>query len=251
MAGGMSGHGVLGMLTAFAIAAWSSPAAAAAQQAQIANLTGTVYDPNGQPAENLLLMLVGRDSDVSVNVRSDGDGRFRVTSIPPGRYLLRTPVTDLLSPALVEMTTGENSVEAHMELDDTAVLIRVCRECKPAEYRLPDAITHEFTDQHDELSAAILRRAEPEEGWDALNQRPYPYPPAMKNSKLEGSVEIRGMIAIDGGSSDLEVVSSTDRRLTDSAMQLAQQLRWHPARLRSTAVRVPLRVTVEFSIYGD
>ena len=93
MAGGMSGHGVLGMLTAFAIAAWSSPAAAAAQQAQIANLTGTVYDPNGQPAENLLLMLVGRDSDVSVNVRSDGDGRFRVTSIPPGRYLLRTPVT--------------------------------------------------------------------------------------------------------------------------------------------------------------
>ena len=59
------------------------------------------------------------------------------------------------------------------------------------------------------------------------------------------------MIAIDGGSSDLEVVSSTDRRLTDSAMQLAQQLRWHPARLRSTAVRVPLRVTVEFSIYGD
>jgi hypothetical protein len=34
-------------------------------------------------------------------------------------------------------------------------------------------------------------------------------------------------------------------------MQLAQQLRWHPARLRSTPVQVPLRVTVEFSLYLD
>jgi len=221
------------------------------QEPQTAALTGIVYDPNGRPAENLLLTLIGRESDVSLNVRSDAAGRFQVTPIAPGPYLLRTPVTVLLSPALLELKNGANTVEAHMALDDTAVLIRVCRECKPAEYRLPEAIKHEFTDQRDEMSAAILRRAEPEEGWDAFNERPFPYPAAMKTSKLEGSVEIEGTIAVDGASTSLEVVSSTDARLTDAAMQLAQQLRWHPARLRSTPVEVPLRVTVDFSLYLD
>jgi TonB family protein len=138
-----------------------------------------------------------------------------------------------------------------MELDDTAVLIRVCRECKPAEYRLPDAIKHEFTTQRDEMSAAILRRAEPVDGWDDFNERPFRYPAAMKNSKLEGSVEIRGVIGIDGSTINLEVSSSTDARLTDAAVEYARQLRWLPARLRSTPVQVPLHVTVEFSIYGE
>ena len=241
----------LAILVVAAIGGTGSQPAFARQEPQTASLGGIVYDPNGKPAENLLLTLIGRESDISLNVRSDGTGRFHVAAIAPGPYLLRTPVTDLLSPALLELKNGENTIEAHMDLDDTAVLIRVCRECKAAEYRLPDAIKHEFTDQRDEMSAAILRRAEPEEGWDAFNERPFPYPPEMKTSKLEGTVEIEGTIAIDGASSSLEVVSSTDPRLTEVAMQLTQQLRWHPARLRAAPVQVPLRVTVEFSIYGD
>jgi len=241
---------VLAILVVAASRSGSQPAFAR-QEPQTASLAGIVYDPNGKPAENLLLTLIGRESAISLNVRSDAAGRFQAAAIAPGPYLLRTPVTDLLSPALLELKSGQNVVEAHMELDDTAVLIRVCRECKTADYRLPAAITHEFTDQRDELSAAILRRAEPEEGWDAFNQRPFPYPPSMKTSKLEGSVEIEGTIATDGASNNLEVVSSTDDRLTEAAMQLARPLRWHPARLRSLPVPVPLRVTVEFSLYLD
>jgi carboxypeptidase family protein len=86
------------MIVMAVVSGVSSSRPTAAQEPQAASLIGIVYDPNGRPAENLLLTLIGRDSDLSLNVRSDADGRFQVTPIAPGRYLLRTPVTDLLSP---------------------------------------------------------------------------------------------------------------------------------------------------------
>ena len=241
--------GVLSMLLAAAVGA--SQPASAQQESPTATIAGIVSDPNGAPAEHLLLTLIGRDADLTLNVRTDSEGRYRVSQLAAGHYLLRTPVTDLLSPSMVELASGENTIDAHLDVDDTAVLIRVCRECKPAEYRLPGAITGEFTNRRDEMSAAIVTRAEPAEGWDAFNERPFPYPPAMKTSKLEGSVEIEGTITTDGSSSNLKVTSSTDSRLADAALALAQPLQWRPARVRAKPVDVTLRITVEFSIYGD
>jgi hypothetical protein len=233
------------------IALLAGPAAAQQPAGEPAALVGTVFDPAGKPAEDLLLTLTGRESDVSLRVRTDADGKYRFPPVSPGQYLLRTPATDLITPSSVELARGENVVDARLAVDDTAVLIRVCRECKPADYRLPDRIKGDFTNQRDEQSAAIVARAEPEEGWDAFNERPFSYPPGMKNSKLEGVVEIEGTIATDGSAINLNIVDAPDPRLREIALSLARDQRWRPARIRATPVEVPLRVTVEFSIYGD
>jgi len=85
----------------------------------------------------------------------------------------------------------------------------------------------------------------------SFNERPFPYPPGLKNSKLEGVVEIEGTIATDGSPINLKIVNATEPRLGEIALSLARDQRWRPARVRTTPVEVPLLVTVEFSIYGD
>ena len=100
-------------------------------------------------------------------------------------------------------------------------------------------------------SHAIVSAAQPAEGWDAFNQRPLAYPPALRILKSEGTVDIEGTITAAGISSDLRVASSDDAALNDAALSLVQSQRWQPARVRTTPVSVPLHATVEFIVNGN
>jgi hypothetical protein len=216
-----------------------------------ATLSGTLSDPLGAPAENTAITIVGLESDVAVDVRTDAAGRFRFPPVAPGRYLLKAPTSDSISPSMVTLAPGEhNSLVARLTLEEVALLIRVCRECKPADYRLPELVKRESGSQRD-AETAIVQPAEPEEGWVAFNERPLPYPASIRSTRIEGTVAIDGTVASDGTSAGLHVVSSTNARLTDLALPLVQGQRWKAARVRSAAVDVPLHVTVEFSLYGD
>jgi TonB family protein len=216
-----------------------------------ASLSGTLYDPLGQPADHVTLTLGVVDGVDPRTLRTDANGRYRFEGIQPARLWLTTPATDFVTPAVIEVKLGENALDVHLGVDETAATWRVCANCKAADWTLPGSIRGSFTSTRDEASVAIVSPAEPEEGWDAFNERPLPYSAAMKASKLEGTVTIDGKIMTDGTSASLQVRSSTDPRLTDAALALVQQQRWRPARVRTTPVDVPLHATVEFSIYGD
>ena len=224
---------------------------ARAQAGATASAAGTVLDPFGAPAENTTITIVALDSAAAADTKTDAMGRFRFDALPAGRYLLKAPTSDAITPATLTLEPGARaSIDARLVVEEVAVLIRVCRECKPADYKLNDTIRSASGSQRDG-DTAIVRPAEPEEGWVAFNERALPYPAAMARSRLEGTVAIDGTVSTDGASSGLHVVSSSDERLTDIALPLLQSQRWQPARVRGRPVETPLHVTVEFSIYGD
>jgi TonB family protein len=152
-----------------------------------------------------------------------------------------------VAPEAVEVAAGESkSVDLRMSVDETAVNLRVCRDCKakvppsglaPAE--LPPG------------SRAIVSAAVPAAGWDAFNGAVYSYPPALRSLRVEGNVLVEGRIDSDGSTTDVHVIASPDRRLNEPAMMLVRQLRWRPAQVRGIAMAAPLHATVEFSLSGD
>ena len=238
-----------------AVLAISTAVPAAGQRtggsAPAAILTGTLQDPLGQAAENTTITLVGVDADVAVDTHTDDTGRFAFVPVAPGAYLLKAPTSDAISPSTVMLGPGERlTLDARLTLEEVSVVIRVCRDCKPDDYKLNEIIKRESGPQRD-ADTAIVQPAEPDEGWIAFNERPVPYPPAIKATRLQGTVMIDGTVAPDGSSAGLTVVSSPNTQLTELALPLVQAQRWKAARVRATAVEVPLHVSVEFSLYGD
>ena len=214
-------------------------------------VSGTLTDPLGAPAENTTITIVALDSAAAADTKTDAMGRFSFPSLAGGRYLLKAPTSDAITPSTLTLEPGQRaSIDARLVVEEVAVLMRVCRECKPTDYKLNETIRSASGGQRDGDSA-IVQPAEPAEGWVAFNERALPYPAAMARSRLEGTVAIDGLVSTDGSSSGLQVVSSTDQRLTDIALPLLQAQRWRPAHVRGMAVAVPLHVTVEFSLYGD
>jgi TonB family protein len=214
-------------------------------------LSGTLSDPFGAAAEDTAITLVGLDFPFAVDVRTDGSGRFQFPPTTPGRYVMRAPTSDAIAPSVVTLVPGSRvSLDARLVVEEVAVVFRICRECKPADYQLPDLVKRESGSQRD-ASTAIVHPAEPEEGWIAFNERPLPYPTAIRTTRLEGTVMIDGTVTPEGTTDSLRVLASTDSRLTELAVPMVQAQRWKAARVRSTPVEAPLHVTVEFSVYGD
>ena len=174
-----------GLILALVVAAAATAASLHAQQnspAQAkASIAGTLYDPAGHPAGNTLLTVIatGGNSTLTELTRTDDQGWFRF-DIPPGPIAFRTPSTDVIDPATLDVAAGPTTVTVRMGIDAVAANLRVCRRCRQAAQvtkAAPSATTG---------ALPAFAGAEPEEGWDTFNERSIPYPATLSNTTLRG-----------------------------------------------------------------
>jgi TonB family protein len=132
-----------------------------------------------------------------------------------------------------------------MRPDETAVDVRVCRDCRGA--ARPPAVPKDATPAETDIYAP----AEPEEGWEAFNATVLPYPSSLQGTRVEGTVTLDGRINPDGSTGELRVVSSPNPQLAQAALDVVTQRRWRAARIRGAAVETALHVTVEFMLKDD
>jgi TonB family protein len=215
--------------------------------APTAIVSGTLSDPAGGAAERTLLTISGRNGNRPFfrQARTDDTGRFQFDDIPPGDYILTTPTTDFIEPHTIVVNAGTMNVDVHMRPDETAVDVRVCRDCRGA--ARPPAAPKDATPAETEIYAP----AEPEEGWDVFNATVLPYPSSLQGTRVEGTVTLDGRINPDGSTGGLRVVSSSNPQLAQAALDLVTPRRWRAARVRGAAVETALHVTVEFMLKDD
>jgi len=239
-----------GRILALVVAAAATVASLHAQQGSPAqakaSIVGTLYDPAGHPADNTLLVVVATAGSPTLTepTRTDEQGRFQF-DIPPGPIAFRTPSTDVIDPATLEVAAGTTTVAVRMGIDAVAANLRVCRRCRQQTQVTkvaPAATTG---------ALPAFAGAEPEEGWDTFNERSIPYPASLSNTTLQGEVVLEGRVTVDGATADLRSVSASNARLVGVARELAEQVRWRPAHIRDVPVSTPVRLTVEFTTNGD
>ena len=216
-------------------------------QSDFGRVFGTVVDPFGKPAEQMSVTLAGSAPDREQSTRTDDRGRFSFSNVPAGNYWLVTPATDVLRNNEVAVSAGaELRLDVQLQQDQTVIELAICRDCRSD----AAAPRRALQQPRDDLSAAVMSAAEPEEGWERFNQRTFAYPAELRTAGVRGTVVIQGTVDAEGATRDIVVVSSSDERLTSHALRTISPLRWTPAMIHSTPVDSPLRVTMEYSLRG-
>jgi hypothetical protein len=85
-----------------------------------------------------------------------------------------------------------------LQQDETIIEIAICRDCPS------DAAPRRAVQQpRDELSAAVMSAAAPEEGWERFNQRTFAYPVELRTARVRGTVVIQGTVDAQGATRDI------------------------------------------------
>src|SRR5690349_5888209 len=89
---------------------------AAMSSAQVgdAEIGGALTDPSGAPVASAKVTLTNQDTGVTRAFSSDSDGRYRFTSLAPGRYSLRIEASGFRTETVTEVLLN---VGTHLEKD--------------------------------------------------------------------------------------------------------------------------------------
>ena len=223
-----------------------------------ASLSGTLYDPFGRPLGGAVLGIESlqfgdppapaRSAPFYRALRTDANGRYSFNRVPPGLYGLASPYTDFLAGDQLVLRSGEQATrDIHMRITATTATVTACRDCPPgtAAFELPDSIRQELARDEQLARSALVAAPEPISKVLTGEIRA-PYPPALRDSSVEGHAVVEGVIAADGTNQAMRATSSTHAALATAAIDVLASERWKPAHVRGVAVEAPFRVDVDF-----
>jgi len=223
-----------------------------------ARLSGVLYDPFGQPVGGVTLGIESlqfgnppippRSTPFFRAKQTDANGRFTFERVPPGLYGLAAPATDFVPGEQIVLHADEQVTrDVHMRIEPALATVTVCRDCpsRTNTFEVPESIRLEF--ERDEQIASSAPVAAPEPVTGVLTGDIVPlYPQSVRDRRIEGRVVVEGVIAPNGTSQSMRVVSTTDEALGAAAMEVLALERWKPAFVRGVAVDAPFRVKVDF-----
>jgi hypothetical protein len=224
-----------------------------------ASVSGYLYDPFGNPLDGIVLdiesMWFGppppgpKPGPFVRNTTSDAAGHFSFEHLRPGFYGLAAPTTDFVEAVRFSLGVGEHlDRDLHMKIEPFTGRFTVCRDCvtRSDPYVVPDSIAREFALDEKEALAQPVTGPEPASGWLAAHPTIPEYPESLKETNLEGTVMVEGVIGIDGVRTKMRVVSAPHAELATAAIAMLAEEVWKPAYVRGVPVEVPFRETIDF-----
>ncbi len=222
------------------------------------HFTGVVHDPTGVPVPGLLLVVEplacqGRTDRPNCGFdgtweRTDRQGRFRFERLPVGRFHLTSPVDYFPG---VEFSVEQDATTEHditMKVLPVEAQFTICTECPAAV--VPDSLAKEFAADATASLDHPVSAPRPAPGWELYVPGMGVYPPDLANAGFEGSIVIEGIIGVDGVPAKFKVDVAADRRLAQAAIAALSVEVWEPGRIRGTAVEVPFRFLIRYSVSG-
>ena len=214
---------------------------------ELGTVSLVVYDPFGDPADDVLLIFEQGPFQAGVLVgegRTDGSGSYRVR-LPPGKYVF-TALVDFFPPTEVTVTAGEATHhDIRMKVDAVTGGFTVCLDCPVSVTADMASIAEELRRDREAAAAQLVAPAEPAGGWERYT----PVVPALLAERRDipgGTVIVEGRIATNGRLLDVTIVSAAHPALADAVRASIQKERWQPARIRGVPVETPLRLTIDY-----
>ena len=211
--------------------------------ASAATVTGTLYDPLGQPAADLPITLDnnidGGDSEplatpVLLETRTDANGRYRFDNVPRGSYVVTPAIAWARSSPVTVSNGGANDTDVRITFDTVVTGLMMLPGGRPPTASIV------FPPRGRQSETLSVRGPEHVNLWNR------PYPDALQQTRREGVVVVDGDIGTDGKATHLRVTAADHVELANAALAAIEQERWEPARVRGVAIEVPLRVTLEY-----
>jgi TonB family protein len=220
------------------------PIAAASQP--VSTPSGTVVDPSGRPLADALVRLNSTtNADQVFETRSDANGMFQFSPVPPGDYMLgvRSPGFSGARQRL-QLRAGEFTIMLKAQVGTLQETI---------------SVRGGGTDNNNAARAEQSAAAPPsptcsESAGGQLTPpmklhdvRPR-YKQALIDAGVEGNILLQARIGTDGSVRSVDALSPVNAELEDAALAAVSQWRFSPTYLNCEPIEVQMYVNVSFKI---
>lgn len=203
-----------------------------------AAIAGSVLDPGGAAVLDAKASLYNPDTRQHVETTSQPDGRFAFDHLSAGQYILRIdksgfqPILKAFS--VSQNTTVDQGLKLHADMPST----------------VPAASSAAAEDRSSAVTEPGKRvRVAGDVQQAKLVQKVNPiYPVAAKAAGIQGQVVLNAVIGADGTPTDIQVVTSPNESLSESALEAVRQWRYSTTLLNGNPVDVETQILVSYTL---
>ena len=215
------------------------PLAAVRAPAQnAASFSGTVYDASGSVVPNATVILSDTKNKSIEMSSSVADGTFSFKSLAPGEYALKAmkPGFEVARDPELVLKVGENrTLDIHLKIGT-----------------ISDSVDVQAAGHGQAASAVPAKRlklgGEVEASKIITKVQPV-YPESAKKAGVQGNVNLRAVIGMDGVPLSLQVVNTDiDPDLARASIEAVSKWRYSPTLLNGQPIEVDTNVTIRFTL---
>lgn len=222
-----------------ALVALVAPLTVVSLRAQAPNsISGVVEDPSGARVPKARVTaknLEGKNIEATV---ADMAGEYHFTNLPPGRYEI-----DVVSPGFKRATLSTTLVsgaaaraDAHLDLGEASETVSVVGRRTPAPAPQSTAAPRRIPVGGNVQPMRLIKQTRPV------------YPPELQQAGVDGTVVVRAVVSKTGVVLNPQVVSSTDPRLNQAALDAVMQWQFQPTLLNGQPVETATTISVRFDL---
>ncbi len=219
--------------------------ASLAAQSPFATLTGTVHDQLGGTIPKVTVRLTSAERDARYEVSSDTNGAFEFVGLPAGRYTIvleaigfRTHTDEALTIAAGGAVRRDTTLTVGTLHETIVTRDRQAPEAAASPRRQTTVPPSTCTAQPN--SGGIKP---PSKVQDVRVQ----YPDTMRGSRVDGSVDLRAVIGVNGAVRSIETVQATNAAFEQAAQDAVWQWRFTPTLLNCVPIEVEMLINTTFS----
>ena len=218
---------------------------AAASQA-VSTPSGTVIDPSGRPLSDAVLRLNSMtNTDQVFETRSDANGMFQFTPVPPGDYMLGVRYPGFSSSRQrLQLRAGEYTIALKAQVGTLQETISV-RGGGSDNNDAPRYEQSATAPSSPTCSASAAGQLTPPMKIRDVRPR---YKQAWIDAGLEGDLLMQARIGTDGRVRSVDPLSQVNAELEDEAIAAVSQWQFSPTFLNCEPIEVQMYVTVSFKV---
>lgn len=226
----------------------AAAAAVAAAQTAYMSFSGVVNDEQGRGIPGTAVVLSNDVRQAKYEIKTTNDGRFEFVGLPAGDY--RVQVEGIGFQSLRDALTIEGkNVQRNFTLmlgtlQETIMVRFDPNAAADAEAAKPPSVHEVPMPAPKECVASTAGgRIVPPKKIRSVNPQ---YPPSLRGSGVEGTVVMRGRIAVDGYISDISVVQEAHPELAQAAIAAVRQWRFTETLLNCRPAEPMMTITTKF-----
>jgi TonB family protein len=217
-------------------------------QTRFATVSGTATDETGAVLVNATLALSNVRTQAKYEVRTDRSGAFEFVGLPAGDYAFEARVLGF-EPLKEDVTVGvgeslQKNVALKIGTVQETITVTADREQQDASRQGSRLVTARAPRPRPCPNPAVGGCIGPP--LKLKDVRPV-YPPALRESAMQGTVSIEGQIGTDGRMKDMRVLSSPHPAFERAALDAVGEWEFTPTTLNGRVVDTRINVSVSFA----
>jgi TonB family protein len=206
-----------------------------------ATVSGYIHDSNGAAIADAKVIILNPDNAAKQESTTSSDGKFSFSGSDAGQYILRIEKSGMASIFRVFDLKADSKMDRDftMAAQGTPVVM---------DDRLAPVVMEDSSIAPSEKQPKPIRVGGEVAQNNLTTKVPPVYPMAAKKAHIQGQVQLDVTISKEGVPVDLQVVSSPNDDLSESALEAVRQWRYRATLLNGNPVEIETLVIVNYTL---